>query len=329
MAGRFSPYRIARTLILTLAALGAGVAVAAAQSDYPNKPIELVTPFAAGGAGDGSSRVFAQFLGEKLGQQVNVINRAGGNTIPAVVSIVNAAPDGYTLLWDGPATSSIQMSAKDLPYQVLDRWFGPRVNASPYYIAVPANSPYQTLADLVAALKANPKDIDIAWLGGLSMTDTVLLSFLDVIDVKLADVTTVPFTGSGPAATALAGGHIDVALGAIPAVVPLYQAGTVRVLALAGDKRLEVFPDVPSSEEAGFHVPLVGWNGLGGPKGIPDVVAARLDEAVKAITEDPAFAKALDAFSYVPTYMTPEDNLAAIKKEGEVLGAIRTAAGVN
>jgi len=315
--------------MLTLAALGSGVAAVSAQSDYPNRPVELVTPFAAGGAGDGSARIFAQHLGEKLGQQVNVINRAGGNTIPAVVSIVNAAPDGYTLLWDGPATSSIQMSAKDLPYDVLDRWFGPRVNASPYYIAVPATSPYQTLDDLVQALKATPGDIDIAWLGGVSMTDTVLLSFLDVIDVKIDDVTKVPFTGSGPAATSLAGGHIDVALGAIPAVVPLYQAGTVRVLALAGDQRLDVFPDVPSSLEAGYHIPLTGWNGLGGPKGIPDEVAARLDAAVQEITADPAFAKDLASFSYVPTYMTAEQNLEAIKEEGEVLGAIRTAAGVN
>jgi tripartite-type tricarboxylate transporter receptor subunit TctC len=329
MVGRFGLSRIAGTLMLTLAALGGGVAAVSAQSDYPNKPIELVTPFAAGGAGDGSARIFAQFLGQKLGQQVNVINRAGGNTIPAVVSIVNAAPDGYTLLWDGPATSSIQMSSKDLPYDVLDRWFGSRVNASPYYIAVPASSSYKTLGDLVEALKTTPKDIDIAWLGGISMTDTVLLSFLDVIGVKLSDVTLVPFTGSGPAATALAGGHIDVALGAIPAVVPLYQAGSVRVLALAGDQRLAVFPDVPSSAEAGHLVPLTGWNALGGPKGIPDAVAAKLDTAVKEITGDPEFAKALDGFSYVPTYMTPEQNLAEIKKEGEVLGAIRTAAGVN
>src|SRR5690606_4930550 len=103
MATRFGLSGIASTLMLTLAALSGGAAAVSAQSEYPNKPIELVTPFAAGGAGDGSARIFAQHLGKTLGQQVNVINRPGGNTIPAVVSIINAEPDGYTLLWDGPA----------------------------------------------------------------------------------------------------------------------------------------------------------------------------------------------------------------------------------
>ncbi|MHB2268202.1 Bug family tripartite tricarboxylate transporter substrate binding protein [Aliihoeflea sp. PC F10.4] len=327
MAERFILFR-AGQLMMAITALAIGTSMASAQSDYPSEPIELVVPFAPGGAGDGSGRVMAQFLGEELGQQVNVINMAGGNTIPAVLHVMNAAPDGHTLLWDGPATSSIQMSVGELPYDPTARYFGPRVNDSPYYLAVPSNSPYQTLDDLVQAMKANPTEIDIAWLGGVSMTDTVLLSFLSVAGVNLSDVTLVPFTGSGPAATALAGGHLDLAIGAIPAVVPLYQAGSVRVLALAGDQRFDVLPDAPSSKEAGYFIPLTGWNAIGGPPGMPDDIAARIDEAVKKVTDDPEFAAAIEMFSYLPLYMTPEQNREEILKEGEELSEIRAAANL-
>src|SRR5690606_2966750 len=138
------------------------------------------------------------------------------------------------------------------PYDVMDRYVGPRTNISPYYVAASLKSGFQTLEDAVQAIRKDQKKVRVAWLGGVSMTDTVLLNFLSVIDVSKDDLTLVPFKGSGEAATALAGGHIDLALGAIPAVLSLYQAGTVKVLALAGDRRLDALPDVPSSKEAGY-----------------------------------------------------------------------------
>lgn len=315
-----------RTLLKLAAAcsiFAAGTAVSQAQDNYPTKPIELIVPFAAGGAGDGSGRIFAQHLSQELGQPVVVINRPGGNTIPATLSVLKAAPDGYTLLWDGPATSSIQLSESNLPYDVMERYFGPRTNISPYYIATSPQSAFNTLDDVVQAMKTDPRKVRVAWLGGVSMTDTVLLGFLDVIGVSKDDITLVPFTGSGPAATALAGNHIDLALGAIPAVLPLYQAGNVQVLALAGDQRLDALPDVPSSKEAGYYVPLVGWNSIGGPAGIPDAVTAKIEAAVEKIVKSEAFANDIAKFSYIPVYMTPEENRQAVVEEGEMLAKVR------
>jgi tripartite-type tricarboxylate transporter receptor subunit TctC len=314
--------------LLGLGMLAATMTGAAAQDSYPTGPIDFIVPFAAGGGGDTSARVFTKFLSEELGQTINVINMPGGNTIRGVYAAMSATPDGYTLLMDGIATSSLQVDMPNLPYKVADRTFGPRYHTGPYFIAVNAQSSYKTLSDLVSAIKSKPGELKVAWLGGTSLTDTVLLSFLDVAGIPLSDVKLVPFNGSGPAATALAGGHIDVSLGAVPAIIPLAGAGTVRVLALAGDQRAKALPDVPSSKEAGYFVPLSGWNGIAGPPGLPANVVARLEEATKKVTEDPAFAEELAKISYVPLYVSSEDNKRMVFEEAGMLARIRENAGL-
>ncbi len=328
MFGQVSISRIAGKLLVACAAAAASLTGAAAQSTYPTKPISLVVGFPAGGGGDGAARVYAKHLSDELKQPVNVINRPGGNTIPAVLSVMKAPADGYTLLFDGVATNSLQMDIKDLPYKVLDRVYGPRHNVGHYYFAVPKDSPHKTLDDVVKTIKAKPTEFKIAWLGGTSLTDTVLTSFLNVIGLKPSDVKRVPFTGSGPSATALAGGHIDLATGAVPAIISLHAAGSVRVVALAGDQRLPLLPDVPSSKEAGYHVPLVGWNGIAGPPGLPHEIMNKIEATVKRITEKPAFAEDLAKFAYSPIYMSGAESRAEAIKEGELLAKLREAAGL-
>src|SRR5262249_4868044 len=152
-----------------------------------------------------------------------------------------------------------------LPYELQGRTFGPMVAEGPYFYAVNARSPYRTLADFVAAARASPDSIRMGWLGGSSFTDTTLVYFLKAAGIDFARIRKVPFNGSGPSATALAGGHIDFAGGAVPAVTPFYGSGDVRVLALTGTQRHPAMPEVPTSQEAGFLVPLTGWNSLSAP----------------------------------------------------------------
>src|SRR5215210_3034647 len=124
-----------------------GQSTAHAQRGYPRKPIALVVTFAAGGGTDVLARIAAKYLAEDLGQPVNVVNKPGGNSIPGAMSVMTAAPDGYTLLFDSPATSSLHALVSDLPYKVEERTWGPMVTTGPYIYAVNAKSEWKSLKE--------------------------------------------------------------------------------------------------------------------------------------------------------------------------------------
>jgi tripartite-type tricarboxylate transporter receptor subunit TctC len=290
---------------------------------YPSKPIALVVTFAAGGGTDVLARLTAKYLSPVLGQPVDVVNKPGGNSIPGVLSVLNAPADGYTLLFDGPATSSLQALIKNLPYKVEKRTWGPRLTVGPYVYAVNAKSKWKTLKDVAEAARKDPSSFRMAWLGGASFTDTTLLKFLDVAGVDIAKVRKVPFRGSGPAMTSLAGGHIDFSGGNVGAAIPLLAAGDVRVVAVSGDQRVAALPGVPSSKEAGLYVPLTSWNSISGPAGMPKEVLDRIDQAIRKITEDPGFAKDLGKIGNVPFYTPPSKMWASVQEEAKVLREVK------
>jgi tripartite-type tricarboxylate transporter receptor subunit TctC len=292
---------------------------AEAQRAYPRKPIALVVTFAAGGGTDVLARIAAKYLSEDLGQPVNVVNKPGGNSIPGTMSVMSAAPDGYTLLFDSPATSSLHALIPDLPYKVEQRTWGPLVTTGPYIYAVNAKSPWKNLKDMAAAGRKDPASIEIGWMGGKSFTDTTMLKLLSVADIDLSKVKKVPFAGSGPAMIALAGGHINLSGGNIGAATALIASGDVRALAVSGDERVPALPDVPSSKEAGVYVPLTSWNALSGPPGMPADVVHRLDAAVAKMVKNPGYIKDLAAVGNLPTYKPPTAMPAFVRDEEKVL----------
>ena len=304
-------------LLLTVFVLAAAVTDSLAQQTYPTKSIAWVVTFAAGGGGDVVARVIAKHLTKELGQPVNIVNKPGGNSIPGVLSVLNSAPDGYNLLFMGSAQSSLQALQKNLPYKLDEQtWtWGPFTNRGPYVYAVNAKAPWKTLKDFVEAARKNPESIRMGWLGGSSGTDFTLLRFLDVAGIDAKKVRKVPFTGSGPSMTALAGGHIDLSGGLASAAFALLASGDVRLLAITGDQRFRTLPDVPSSKEAGFHVSFTGWNGITAPKGLPKEVLNRIDQAVKKIMQDPEYAKDLEAVGHLPMYEPPDKMWPLIKEE--------------
>lgn len=302
---------------------------AEAQREYPRKPIALVVTFAAGGGTDLVARIAAKHLSKVLGQPVNVVNKPGGNSIPGAMSVMTTAADGYTLLFDSPATSSLHALITDLPYKVDQRTWGPLVSTGPFIYAVNAKSPWKTLKDVAEAGKRDPASIEIGWLGGKSFTDLTMLKFLSVAGIDVSKVKKVPFTGAGPAIVALAGGHINFSGGNIGSATSLIASGDVRGLAVSGDERASVLQDVPSSKEAGLFVPLTGWNAISGPPGMSAKIVERLDEAVKTIVKDPEYIKELAAIGNLPSYKAPGEMptyvAAEINVVNEVVGSLSQA----
>jgi len=298
---------------------------AQAQGNYPRKPIALIVTFAAGGGTDVVARVVAKHLSEELGQPVNVVNKPGGNSIPGALSVITATPDGYTLLFDSPATSSLHSLISDLPYEVDNRTWGPLVSTGPYIYAVNAKSPWKSLKDVSEAGKRDPSSIEIGWLGGKSFTDTTMLQFLSVAGIDLSKVKKVPFAGAGPAMIALAGDHINLAGGNIGSATSLIASGDVRALAVSGDRRVSILPDVPSSKEAGAFVPLTGWNAISGPAGMSPKIIQRLDNAVKNITKNPDYIKELATIGNLSAYKAPSEMPAYVADEVKVLREVQAS----
>lgn len=298
---------------------------AQAQGNYPRKPIALTVTFAAGGGTDVVARVVAKHLSKELGQSVNVVNKPGGNSIPGALSVMTAAPDGYTLLFDSPATSSLHALVSDLPYVVDKRTWGPLVSEGPYIYAVNAKSPWKSLKDLAEAGKKDPASIEIGWLGGKSFTDTTMLQFLSLAGIDLSKVKKVPFAGAGPAIVALAGNHINFSGGNVGSATSLIASGDVRALAVTGDQRVSILPDVPSSKEAGIFVPLTGWNALSGPAGMSPMIIERLDKAVKNMVADPTYIKELAAIGNLPAYKAPVEMPSYVASEVKILSEVQAS----
>lgn len=300
---------------------------AEAQREYPRKPIALVVTFAAGGGTDVVARIAAKHLSKALGQPVNVVNKPGGNSIPGAMSVMTAAPDGYTLLFDSPATSSLHALTSDLPYKVDQRTWGPMVSTGPYIYAVNAKSNWKSLKDVAEAGRRDPSSIEIGWLGGKSFTDLTMLKFLSVAGIDISKVKKVPFAGAGPAIIALAGGHINFSGGNIGSATSLIASGDVRALAVSGEDRVPALPDVPSSKEAGVFVPLTGWNAISGPPGMSPTIIQRIDDAVKNIIKDPDYAKELAAVGNLSAYKPPNEMPAYLADEIKILGDVLGSLG--
>jgi tripartite-type tricarboxylate transporter receptor subunit TctC len=317
------------------AVLANGVALAAsaaagslrAQERWPTKPIDLITPTAAGGGGDIAARIQAKYLSRELGQPVNVVNRPGGNFVTGTLAMLNSPPDGYTLMSDANAMSSLAALMKDLPYKIEARSWGPMTMQGPYIYAVHGTSPWKSLKDVAEAARKSPDSFRMAWLGGGGLTDLTLLKFLDLAGVDVHKIRRVPFPGSGPGMTALAGGHIDFAGGSASAATSYAASGHVRVLAVTGDKRIAAYPNAPSSKEAGYYVDLIGWYGISGPPGVPRPIMDRLDAVVQKIVKDPEYIQDLERVGHVPWYLPSDKTWAYIQQEIAVARALKAKMG--
>ncbi|UIF87288.1 tripartite tricarboxylate transporter substrate binding protein [Cupriavidus sp. UYPR2.512] len=297
-----------------IVALGAHAGLAQAQS-YPNKPIRLIVPFAAGGTTDIVARAVSDGLGRELGQPVVVENRGGGGGAIGADALAKSAPDGYTL---GIATVSTMATnpatnARN-PYDPL-KDFAPITNLVnvPNVLTVNPKVPAKTLKEFVAMLKANPGKYSYASAGkgSISHLDGELFK-----DITKTDMVHIPYRGSGPALNDTLAGQVNAQFDNLPSSMPHIQAGKLRALAVAAPKRVEGLPDVPTFAEAGMKdMNNMAWYGLVAPAGTPAAIITRVhDAAVKALQDPNVKRRLADSGAYTDGN-TPAQYAAQIKRE--------------
>lgn len=243
-----------------------------------DKPIRIVI-YAAGGPVDFVARLLADELGRTLGQTVIVEPRPGANGIIAAQNVIGSDTDGTTLLLSSSGLFTISPTLMKLPYDP-DRDLRPvgRVVVPASAIAVDANLPVHTLQEFIAYAKASPTPVTMATPGLGNVTQLWIEELQAAAGIKL---TIVPYKGIAPAIADILGGRIAGTIADMPAFVSLRQAGKLRVLGLVGDSRSGAVPDVPTIREQGYPgVDTVSWYGLFAPRGTPDEVVRRLNQAV-------------------------------------------------
>ena len=295
---------------------------ALAQASYPSKRITIIVPFGPGGTVDLTSRIFADRLQAEWKQPVTVVNKPGGNTVPAVNEFMNADPDGYTILADNPpASSMLEIVAKGLSFDPLSsRKFLATVSQTPMMIITAADSPYKSMADVVADIKRDPSEMSWTSLGGAGAQDAVFRLLFKALNVDVAKTRPVALKGGAEAITMTAGGHIKVGVGAWSAVGPALNSKTVRVLAVTAPERFPSIPDVPTMAELGYpSVEVISWQGFSLPQNTPNEIADVWTKGLNDALADPEIKAKLLNIGVAPFFKKGEAMKAYISNEKAVM----------
>ncbi len=318
-----------RQFCTLMASLAAGTCLseaAAAQAVFPERPMRLLVPYAAGGGTDAIARLVAQGVGERLGQSLVVENNgsAGGNL--ATAQAASSPADGYTVLManQGPMVVNPHLF-KNVRVDPLSA-FDPLtlISAAPLVVVVAAGSPHKSLAELVGQAQKNPGKLTYgsAGNGSASHLATVLLS-----QTAQFNAVHVPYRGAGPALTDLLAGNSDFMVTTVPSVLGLIEGGKVRALAVTGRARAKLFPEVPSVAESGWpNYEATAWYGFVVPKGTPKQVAARLRNATVETINSALIRERLQNEGAEPIGNAPEEFAAMMEAESRRwAGIIREA----
>ena len=301
-----SPQGRGRILLAVLAGV-LSMANALAQSPalsaaFPSKPVRIVVPYPPGGFNDTLGRLAANQLSKLWKQPVVVDNKPGGGTVIGTQAVATAAPDGHTLLVIQFPFAANPWLYKSLPYD-SEKAFAPVVLAgrSPMLLVTNARSPLQTLGDVLTKARARPDALNYGSSGAGSSNH--LAHFEAMAGVQLMQV---PYKGSTPLLTDLAGGQIDLAFDALPHVLPFIQSGKVRPIAIANAKRSPLMPEIPTVSEAGLpNYEVSSWHGIVVPAGTPADVVERLNRDLNTVLAMPDVKKTFEQQGVVPDGGSP------------------------
>lgn len=314
-----------KTIIRSAALLAAGLLTvtgcastaksSADGAEFPGKDIRLIVPWAAGGSGDLTARTIAPLLEKDLGVSVIVENKPGANGSVAYNWLAEQDPDGYNLSLMGVEVATLQF----MDYDIKPENYAPigQGLSGPGAIAVPVDSPYKTLQDLVDDAKAKPGKLTFSSPGIGSVWDSPAAGLQQLADIKL---TSVPFDGSAPAVAAAAAGDVTFSIDAIGSQKVQVEGGKLRYLAMLTDERDPNNPDVPTAKESGVDLQNASWVGIMAPKGTPEDVVKKLSDAMEKAVADPGYQEVIKNSNLVPTSRNATEMATFIQDEAKRYG---------
>jgi len=275
-----------------------------AQETYPNRPINLIAPYSAGGDSDLGARTFAAYAQSHLGQPVAVLNKPGASGVIGSDFVRRAAPDGYTLLLARPGSQAIlpALSPETTKYKWNDFTIIGIIELNPYGCAVRKDAPYKNFDEFVIALKARGEKLNYGTAGIATTNDMgprLLFSLLNLGDKVPQQI---PFKGTGEATSALLSGQIDFACASIGTMLSLIKDGQLRALMVTTPSRYKELPDVPTVNELGFPdmSQITGWSGIYAPPGLSKPVMDKLVQSILDLEKNTNWRSATEKIGSVP-----------------------------
>jgi len=305
-------------ILLRLALAGAALALAAgpaAADTWPSKPVRMVVPFPPGGATDAAARIYAQHLGDEIGQPVVVENKGGAGGEIGAEYVAKSAPDGYTLLMGAVGSHAIHAALPDKPgYDFATAFVGVSMATSmPMALAVNASVPARNAQELIALAKRKPRTLTFGSAGNGTSQHMAGELFQVVTGVRLMHV---PYRGSGPAITDLLGGQIDLVIETLPALLPQLASGKIRLLGVTTATRATALPDLPTLAEQGVKDYSVATAyALLAPAGTPQAIVDRLSEGMRKAAALPAVRQAALRLGADAVATTPAETTRVLRQE--------------
>jgi len=303
------------------------VPLSQAQGKFPSNPMTIICPWAAGGGTDAVARMLAVLMEKDLGQPVNVVNRVGGSGAVGHTAGATAKADGYTMCittveitmmhWMGLA----QVSVKDLRGVAL-------VNIDPAGVNIAANAPWKNLKELQDYAKANPGKLKASGTGKGGSWDLSRAGWLKAAGIPIDAIPWVPSNGAAPALQELVAGGVHVVTCSLPEARALIEAKKVRVLAIMGEKRAELFPNVPTLKELGMNWTMGAWRGITVPKGTPSAAVAVLEKSVEKAVASTQFKEFMQKNGFGIWYKPAAEFDPFMISEDESKGKLMKEAGL-
>jgi tripartite-type tricarboxylate transporter receptor subunit TctC len=317
------PSSFVRSIVAICIALYSAFAMAQA---YPSRPIRIIVPNTPGSATDIAARIVAQRLAESVGQQTVVDNRAGASGLIGHEITLAAAPDGYTVLVSTSTSLVINPLLSKLPYDAV-RDFTPisLLVISPQLLFSHPGLPAKTVDELVALARAKPGQLNCAS-PGFGTTNHLGCELLKTMTG--INIVHVPYKGTAPAITDVAGGQVQFMFNSMPPVLPMVRAGKLRAIALGGTKRSPAAPDLPLVAETLPGFQTITWYALIGPRGLPPAIVKRLNAEVVKMYADASFAQRITDMGQEPQSSSPEELHAYMRAESTRWSQVIKTAGL-
>ena len=282
----------------------------AAHAEYPEKPVDMTVLF--GGTANTIAQLLSELMSDELGQPVVPVSRTGGGGAVGYSHVVSTAPDGYSIVWNSNSISTTHHTGK-VPFDYSAFTPIARVSTEIPALAVNSSSGWNNLADLVAAANASDQKLKVGISGKGSFTHLTSAALFDAMGI--GDKVSFISYGDGKAPIELLAGRIDAAIQWPGQFVSYVEAGELNVLAVTGEERVSVLPDVPTAMEQDVDVNISMWRGLAAPAGTPDDVVAKLQAAAESAVASAQFQEAAGNIGFSPAYMGASDFGALIAKD--------------